>query len=101
MGLKLMVLDKNLNTGETNVNDDWELIMEKLCEEFMEVHAAISNKDDLNLSEELMDLIQVTIRGLVLLQKDGMNIEEIFNRHNKKLIDRGWVERNIINITIK
>ena len=101
MNLKLMVLGKNIKTGETNENDTWESVKDKLTEEFLEVTAAIRHEDYLNLGEELMDLIQVAIRGLDLLEEEGMNLEEVFNRHNKKLVNRGWTEKKIINIRVR
>lgn len=102
MKLKLMILDRNIKTAETNDNDCWEEISNKLEEEYLEVQEAIRERSDkLHIAEELMDIIQVAIRGLILLAKEGFSITQIFSRHNKKLVNRGWKEKKIINIFIK
>ena len=102
MNLKLMILDRNIKTTETNENDSWEKISNKLEEEYLEVKEALKNgSDKLHIAEEIFDVIQVCIRALVLLSKEGLNISQLFNRHNKKLVNRGWKEKKIINIFIK
>ena len=53
------------------------------------------------IAEEIFDLLQVSIRAFVLLTKEKFNIEQLNMRHNKKLINRGWKEKKIINIFIK
>jgi phosphoribosyl-ATP pyrophosphohydrolase len=101
MKLKLMILDRNINTTETNENDSWEEISNKLKEEHIEAQEAILQGDRLHIAEELLDTIQVAIRGLILLAKEGFDISKLFSRHNKKLVNRGWKEKKIINIFIK
>lgn len=102
MKLKLMILDRNIKTLENNDNDSWEKISNKLEEEYHEVQEAIREASDrLQIAEELIDVIQVAIRGLVLLAKEGFDINKLFSRHNKKLVNRGWKEKKIINIFIK
>lgn len=102
MKLKLMILDRNIKTLENNDNDSWEEISNKLEEEYHEVQEAIrEGSDKLQIAEELIDVIQVAIRGLVLLAKEGFDINKLFSRHNKKLVNRGWKEKKIINIFIK
>ena len=97
-----MILDKNLKTSESNDNDSWDKISNKLEEEYQEVQEAIrEGSDKLQIAEELIDVIQVAIRGLVLLAKEGFDINKLFSRHNKKLVNRGWKEKKIINIFIK
>lgn len=101
MKLKLMILDRNIKTSENNDNDSWEKISNKLKEEHIEVQEAILEGDRLHIAEELLDTIQVAIRGLILLAKEGFDISKLFSRHNKKLVNRGWKEKKIINIFIK
>lgn len=102
MKLKLMILDRNIKTLENNDNDSWEKISNKLEEEYLEVQEAIKeDSSKLHVAEELIDIIQVAIRGLVLLAKEGFDINKLFSRHNKKLVNRGWKEKKIINIFIK
>ena len=99
MKLKLMILDRNIKTLENNDNDSWEKISNKLEEEYLEVQEAIKeDSGKLHVAEELIDIIQVAIRGLVLLAKEGFDINKLFSRHNKKLVNRGWKEKKIINI---
>lgn len=101
MKLRLMILDRNIKTSESNDNDSWEKISNKLEEEYHEVQEAIREADKLHVAEEVFDVLQVCIRALVLLTKDGFDIRQLFNRHNKKLVNRGWKEKKIINIFIK
>ena len=102
MKLKLMILDRNIKTSENNDNDSWEEISNKLEEEYHEVQEAIrEGSDKLHIAEELLDVQQVVIRGLILLAKEGFDINKLFSRHNKKLVNRGWKEKKIINIFIK
>lgn len=98
MNLKLMVLGKNLITGETNNKDTWEEIAKKLEEEYLEVQEAIREGDNAHIGEEVFDLIQVLLRALVKLRKDHMDLCEANRRHNRKLVKRGWTHRNIIRI---
>ena len=101
MRFKLMILDKNIITGESNQNDSWESISNKLEEEYKELQQAITEGDRHHISEEVFDLIQVAIRALVILSKEKYDISQLNRRHNKKLVNRGWKEKKIINIFIK
>ena len=101
MKLRLMILDRNIKTSESNYNDSWEKISNKLEEEYLEVQEAIREADRAHIAEEIFDLLQVSIRALVLLTKEKFNIEQLNMRHNKKLVNRGWKEKKIINIFIK
>ena len=101
MKLKLMILDRNIKTSENNDSDSWEKISNKLEEEYQEVQEAIREADREYIAEEIFDLLQVSIRAFVLLTKEKFNIEQLNMRHNKKLVNRGWKEKKIINIFIK
>ena len=102
MKLKLMILDRNIKTLENNDNDSWEKISNKLEEEYLEVQEAIKeDSGKLHVAEELIDIIQVAIRGLVLLAKEGFDINKLFSRNNKKLVNRRRKKKKIINIFIK
>ena len=86
MKLKLMILDRNVKTSENNDNDSWEKISNKLEEEYLEVREAIRERSDkLHIAEELLDVQQIVIRGLILLAKEGFDINKLFSRHNKNL----------------
>ena len=101
MLLKLMVLDKNVTTQESNKNDSYNVIQKKLEEEYKELSEAIVEDDDIHIAEEVFDLIQVCIRVLVVLAKKGFNLEQLCNKHNKKLVKRGWIHSNIVRIWFK
>lgn len=85
-----MQLGKNTITGEDNENDTWELISKKLEEEYKELIEAIKEKNLIHICEETFDVIQVCIRSLVLLMKNGMDLEIENKQHNKKLVKRRW-----------
>lgn len=101
MKLKLMILDKNIITGESNQNDSWERVSNKLEEEYKELQEAITEGNRRHISEETFDLIQVAIRALVILAKEKYDLTQLNRRHNKKLVNRGWKESKFINIFIK
>lgn len=101
MKLKLMVLDKNMLTGESNQNDSWDRVSNKLEEEYSELQEAIIEGDRHHISEEAFDVAQVLVRILVLLGKEKYDLTQLNRRHNKKLVNRGWKESKFINIFIK
>lgn len=96
MKFKLMVLGKNIKTNEDNEKDTYEIVSKKLKEEYEELQEAIQEGDRIHIAEEAFDVIQVVIRLLVLLVKDGYRFEELNKRHNKKLVKRGWKSKSII-----
>ncbi|MHB9949514.1 nucleotide pyrophosphohydrolase [Clostridium botulinum] len=90
--MHLMILDKEETLPE-------ELL--KLQEEFKEVKEAIINGDKENTTEEILDNMQVLIGMLYTKTKtEGMDLEKEFNRHNRKLLKRGWEFKGKINIKI-
>lgn len=90
MIIKFMQLGKNPITREDNEKDTWELISKKLEEEYNELLEAIQKGELIHIAEETFDIIQVSIRSLVLLRKSGINLEIENKQHNKKLIKRRW-----------
>lgn len=101
MKLRLMVLGENIKTHESNRTDSYEKVSRKLNEEYEELQEAIKEDDDFHIAEEVFDLIQVCIRILVILVKKGFDLTQLNNRHNKKLVTRGWKHKSIINIFYK
>lgn len=90
--MHLMILKKEETLPE-------ELL--KLQEEFKEVKEAIINGDKENTTEEILDLMQVCVGMLDTKAKtEGMNLEKEINRHNRKLLERGWESKGKINIKI-
>ncbi|MFL0167698.1 MazG nucleotide pyrophosphohydrolase domain-containing protein [Candidatus Clostridium helianthi] len=90
MILKFMQLGKNPITGEDNEKDTWELVSKDLQEESNELLEAIQEGKLIHIAEETFDVIQVCIRSLVLLKKNGINLEVENKQHNKKLVKRRW-----------
>lgn len=99
--LKLMVLDKNIKTGEDNSNDTIEVIKEKFIEEVEELLRAFESRDWENIGEETFDVIQTLLRVFKLMLKQGYDIRQLNKRHNKKLVNRGWKSMAILEILIK
>ncbi len=89
--MELMVLDKK---------DTWKKHSEKVEEESTELIEAIKEKDPIHVAEETLDNIQVSIGVLDKLYHEGVDIQQAINRHNKKLVDRGWNHKAIVKIQI-
>lgn len=85
-----MQLGKNPITREDNEKDTWELVSKDLQEESNELLEAIQEGKLIHIAEETFDVIQVCIRSLVLLKKNGINLEVENKQHNKKLVKRRW-----------
>lgn len=90
MILKFMQLGKNPVTGEDNEKDTWDLISKDFKEESNELLEAIQEGKLIHIAEETFDVIQICIRSLVLLKKNGINLEVENKQHNKKLVKRRW-----------
>jgi phosphoribosyl-ATP pyrophosphohydrolase len=93
-----MQLGRNNVTGEDNEKDNWSLIANKLEEEFTELMEAISERNLIHIAEETFDVIQVCIRSLALLKKNGVNLEVENKQHNKKLVKRRWSYLRFIRV---
>ena len=90
--MHLMILDKEETLPE-------ELL--KLQEEFKEVRQAILNKDKENTTEEILDNIQVLIGMLdTKVKTEDIDLGKEINRHNRKLLERGWEFKGKIIIKI-
>ncbi|EHN15510.1 hypothetical protein [Clostridium sporogenes] len=90
--MHLMILDKEETLPQ-------ELL--KLQEEFKEVKEAIINGDKENTTEEILDNIQVLIGMLdTKIKTEGMDLEKELNKHNRKLLKRGWKSKGKVLIKI-
>lgn len=90
--MHLMILDKEETLPQ-------ELL--KLQEEFKEVKEAIINGDKQNTTEKILDIIQVSIGMLhTKVKTEDMDLEKEINRHNRKLLKRGWNFKGKVNIKI-
>ncbi|MHB9927911.1 nucleotide pyrophosphohydrolase [Clostridium botulinum] len=90
--MHLMILDKEETLPE-------ELL--KLQEEFKEVKQAIINGDKQNTTEEILDNMQVLIGMLYTKVKtENIDLEKEINKHNRKLLKRGWEFKSKINFYV-
>ncbi|AUM91536.1 MazG nucleotide pyrophosphohydrolase domain-containing protein [Clostridium botulinum] len=90
--MHLMILDKNETLKQER---------EKLLEESLELMNAITSYDIENTIEETLDVMQVCIGILDTLQKEeNIDLEKELNKHNSKLLGRGWKSKGKINIKI-
>ncbi|MBY6897981.1 nucleoside triphosphate pyrophosphohydrolase family protein [Clostridium botulinum] len=90
--MHLMILDKEETLPQ-------ELL--KLQEEFKEVKQVIINGDKENTTEEILDNMQVLIGMLYTKVKtENMDLEKEINKHNRKLLKRGWEFKCKIDIKI-
>lgn len=90
--MQLMVLSHNKNIDNNKMDiEQWK---EKLLEETMEV---IEAKNTKNITEEVLDVLQVCIGILdFLVEKKAVNIKAAVQRHLKKLRSRGWRAKKLI-----
>lgn len=63
--------------------------IEKVKEEVQEFYDAVENKDSDNTIEEFYDVTQ-SMLGLISLLGLENALQDGLNKHNKKLISRGW-----------
>lgn len=47
-----------------------------------------------------MDVIQVCIGILDKLEQEGLDINKMVDKHNTKLLERGWEYENVIHINV-
>lgn len=103
MRTHLYVLDKHEHFTDIYM----KLIEEhnELCFEIMRLIMKDLTVDETEIAMqriayETLDNIQVNIGILDELQRGGLDIEEIFDKHNDKLVRRKWDFKKMINIHI-
>lgn len=115
MKLNLYILGESKKLGLNNEHVTVEEIQAKLNEEVEEVHFEAEKmryyaeiKSDKyyearnRFGQELLDLIQISIAGIFMLVKDGMDMRILIFRHNRKLlVSRGWKALKKIGIEIE
>lgn len=90
--MHLMILDKNETLKQER---------EKLLEESIELMNAITLYDIENTIEETLDVIQVCIGILDTIKKqENIELNKEINKHNRKLLKRGWNFKGKVNIKI-
>lgn len=95
---KMMILHRNIEQGQDNDKWSWNDISEKFHEEATELKEAIGENNNLHIAEEALDVIQVCIGILDKLGQEGIDVHQMFLRHNKKLIKRHWMEKGVVEI---
>lgn len=97
---RMMILDKNVEQGQNNSKWSWRDISNKLDEEATELMVALHEQDKAHISEEALDVIQIAIGILDKLEREGVDINQEFLRHEKKLINRHWKPKGEIEIKV-
>lgn len=98
--LKMVILDKNELLKLDHSTWNWNEILDKVKEESKELAVAIQEGDKAHIAEETLDNIQINMGVLDKLQQEGVNINQEFQRHEKKLINRKWKIKGIISIKV-
>lgn len=93
MKLQLHVLKQDSNM-------DVPGLIRKLHEEVREVYEANAYYDDVELIKETLDVIQVCTGILDIVEKEHIDLEKLFQEHNKKLKDRKWEFKKTIDINL-
>ncbi|MBC2581649.1 MazG nucleotide pyrophosphohydrolase domain-containing protein [Clostridium sp. DJ247] len=89
--MELMVLDKD---------ESWNLHKARVYEESLQLVKAIKEDDKAHIAEEVLDNIQVAIGIIEKLYQDGIDIQQIVHRHNKKLVNKGGKAKATIKFQI-
>lgn len=114
MDLKMYLLDKSEKLGLDNENlnliEFRNLLLQEVKESELEIEKArvYKNNSDKSqehkilLAQELLDVIQICLAGLVMLAKDGIDINLQLLKHNYKLINkRKWKSRKFIEMRVR
>lgn len=94
--MELLILEKN---------DEYIDMFSKLHEEIEEVSCEIikhaTEKEDTKekIAEETLDVIQVCIGILDKLEQEGIDIPNAIEKHNMKLLRRGWRYKEVVHLT--
>lgn len=91
--MDLLVLKKD---NETYFN-----LFNKLVEEVIEVREEMIAYKKENLVSETLDVIQVCIGILDKLEQDGIKIKKEIEKHNLKLLQRGWRYKKVLHIDVE
>lgn len=96
--MKLMILSHNKVLGINKEDETFKDMAENNEEEAKELKEALESEDLLKIGEETLDQIQVCIGILDKLASEGIDIDQLAKRHNKKLVMRNWREKGVVNI---
>lgn len=114
MDLKMYLLDKSEKLGLDNKDltliEFRNLLLQEVKESELEIEKVRVYKNDrlkvkkhrILLAQELLDVIQICITGLIMLARDGIDIRLQFIKHNNKLInDRQWKCKKYIEMKVR
>lgn len=103
MKMRLMILRKVVGHNKERIDtrnlnwDDWN---KKLKEEVGELTEALHSRNKIDIMEEVLDVIQVSLGICAKLFKEGIIMENGIHKHNKKLINRGCEPSAVIKFTV-
>lgn len=102
MRLRMMILEKAVSHNKSvNVRkltySEWQ---RKLSEECTELHESIGLHDKTKIAEEVLDVVQVCFGIIAKLVREGLLIDIMVHKHNKKLINRGCRESAVVNFSV-
>lgn len=82
-------------------NETYFNLFNKLVEEVIEVREEMIAYKKENLVSEILDVIQVCIGILDKLEQDGIKIKKEIEKHNLKLLQRGWIYKKVLHIDVE
>lgn len=82
-------------------NETYFNLFNKLVEEVIEVREEMIAYKKENLVSEILDVIQVCIGILDKLEQDGIKIKKEIEKHNLKLLQRGWRYKKVLHIDVE
>lgn len=94
--MELLILEKN---------DEYIDMFYKLHEEVDELscelikHVTEKEETKKKIVEETLDVIQVCIGILNKLEQEGIDIAKEIEKHNMKLLNRGWRYKGVVHLT--
>lgn len=94
--MELLILEKN---------DEYIDMFYKLHEEVDELscelikHVTEKEETKKKIAEETLDVIQVCIGILDKLEQEGIDIAKEIEKHNMKLLRRGWRYKEVVHLT--
>lgn len=113
MDLKLFLLEKSeklgLDNKDLNLNGFRNLLLNEVKEAEIEIEKIriYKNYDEkvkkhrILLAQELLDVIQICLTGLMMLTKEGIDIKLQLFQHNYKLINkRKWTAKKYIKLKL-
>lgn len=96
--MKFMILSHNERLGIDKDTETFKDIAKKHEEESKELKEELERGDKYKIAEETLDQMQICIGILDKLALEGLDIEQLVKRHNKKLVMREWKDKGVVVI---